>query len=141
MGVALALITLAIAAPTSAQEIPRELTLPWTDVAPAIDAEVVRAAAVGSPDARIGRFEPRRASARHSGRLRAIAAIHAWADDALARVRADPRIAQAVHTAIDASARVEGVRPLVDGGAVVVVTVPLEALRTACRVRGVPWAR
>ncbi len=130
-----------LAAPALAQELPRELELPWTDAAPAVRGSSVRAAAVGAPDERIGRFDPRRASARRAGRARAVAAIHAWADDALAARRADPRLAQAAHAAIDESARVAGTRPLVDGGAVVLVEVPLAALREACPVEGTPWAR
>ncbi|HEY8429708.1 MAG TPA: hypothetical protein VIL20_15090 [Sandaracinaceae bacterium] len=132
---------LALAAPAAAQRLPPELDLPWTDVAPAVQGSVVRAAAVGVPDERIGRFEPRRASARRAGRARAIAAIHAWADDALAALRADVRCAEAAHRAIDARAQQVGVRPLVDAGAVVVVEVPLAALREACPLEGAPWAR
>jgi len=138
---AVAALLLALAAPAGAQELPRELDLPWTDVAPAVHGDVVRAAAVGAPDERIGRFDPRRASARRAGRARAVAAIHAWADDALAARRADPRCAEAAHRAIDARAREAGVRPLVDAGAVVVVEVPLAALREACPLEGAPWAR
>lgn len=119
---------------------PRAFELPWTDVAPRVEGTHVRAAAVASPDPRIGRFAPRRASARSAGRARALAALHAWADAALAPVRADAREAQAIHDAIDREARVEGVRPLADGGAVVVVAVPLEALREASAVRGTPWS-
>ncbi len=138
---ALVALVLGLAAPALAQELPRELDLPWSDVAPAVRDGALRAAAVGAPDERIGRFDPRRASARRAGRARALAAIHAFADDALAARRADPRCAQAAHAAIDASARVAAVRPLVDGAAVVVVEVPLESLRAACAPRGAPWAR
>lgn len=130
-----------VAAPAFAQDVPRQLDLPWTDVAPAVREDAVRAAAVGAPDERIGRFDPRRASARRAGRARAVAAIHAWADDVLAARRADPRRAEAAHAAIDAHARVSAVRPLVDGAAVVIVEVPLAALRDACPIEGAPWTR
>jgi hypothetical protein len=130
------------AAPAAAQdEVPPAFDLPWTDTAPALRAGVVRAAAVGLPDERIGRFDARRASARTDGRRRALRALHAWADDALARVRATPREAQRVHAALDRAARVEGVRPLVDAGAVVVLAVDASALRGACGREGLPWVR
>lgn len=115
--------------------------LPWSDEPPRIEGELVRVAAVAGPDERIGRFAPRRASARRTANARALAMLHDWANAALAPLRVDPRVAQAVHDAIDANALVEGVRPLSDGGAVVVVVVPLEVLRRACAVEGVPWVR
>jgi hypothetical protein len=115
--------------------------LPWAAFAPRLEGAHVRAAALAMPDARIGRFEPRRASARTSARERAISEIHAWADDALARVRADPRQASATHAVIDRNAEVAAVRPLIDGGAVVVVAVPAADLRRACGIRGLPWVR
>lgn len=120
---------------------PRPFELPWSDEAPRVVGEVVKAAAVAGPDERIGRFAPRRASARSAARARALAMLHAWVDEALAPLRADPRRAQAAHDAVEESARVEGVRALSDGGAVVVVAVPLEALRDACPVEGAPWTR
>jgi len=137
---AIAAVTLAPAL-ALAQPSPRAFELPWDDVAPRVEGELVRTAAVAAPDERIGRFAPRRASARSAGRARALAALHAWADGALAPLHADPRAAQAVHDAIDRGARVEGVRPLADGGAVVVVVVPLDALRDASPVEGAPWSR
>lgn len=118
---------------------PAAMQVPWTDVAASRAGDVVRAAAIGVPDARIGRFAARRDSARTAAQRRAVDAIHAWADDALARVRAHPREAAAVHEAIDRDARVGGVRPLVDGGAVVVVEVPVATFRDACASGGLPW--
>ena len=129
----------ALTHPSVAGAQPAPMRVPWTDVAPARDGEVVRAAAVGIPDARIGRFAARRDSARTAARRRAIEAVHAWADDALAQVRAHPRQAAAVHQAIDRDARVSGARPLVDGGAVVVVEISVAALRGACGTGGLPW--
>jgi hypothetical protein len=129
-------LSLALAAPVAAQPatLPPAFTLPWTDVAPAVDAPagLVRTAVVGAPDERIGRFDPRRASARRAGRGRAVAALHAWVDERLAAARVGPREAVAAHQAVDRHARVEAVRPRVDAGAVVVVVVPLGALREAC---------
>ncbi|HJL16157.1 MAG TPA: hypothetical protein RMH99_10895 [Sandaracinaceae bacterium LLY-WYZ-13_1] len=127
------------AAPPEVVEVPEAFALPWTDRPPRVDDGTVRAAAVGMPDERIGRFAARRASARTDGRERAMAALHAWADDALARVRATPREAQRVHAALERAAAVEAVRPLVDAGAVVVVRVPTSALRAACDREGLPW--
>lgn len=125
---------------TSAQpRVPADMEVPWTDVAPARHGDVLSAAAVGTPDERVGRYDARRASARTRGRQRAITAIHRWVDDALARVLAPPLEAAAVHAAIDRGARVARVRPLVDASAVVVVEVPVAALRGACAREGLPW--
>ncbi len=118
---------------------PPPMEVPWVDVPAARDGAVIRSAAVGVADARIGRFSARRASARTEARRRALEALHAWADDALAAARADPREATAVHAAIERDAAVAGVRPLVDGGAVVVVEVGVEGLRRACALEGLPW--
>jgi hypothetical protein len=132
---------LACASGAAAQDVPAPFDLPWTDTPPVLRDGAVRVAAVGQPDERIGRFAARRASARTDGRRRALRALHGWADDALARVRATPREAQRVHAALEAAARVDGVRPLVDAGAVVVLAVDPAALRAACDREGLPWAR
>lgn len=116
-----------------------QVDAPWTDVSPTVQEGVVWAAALGAPDERIRRFSARRDSARRMARARAEAALHAWVDEALARVNASPRDAQAVHAAITEHARVRAVRPLVDAGAVIALEVPLAALRRAARLRGVPW--
>jgi len=113
--------------------------LPWADVAPRVDGAHLEAAAIAGPDERIGRFSARRASARRRARAIALRRLHAFADDALARVRATPREAAAVHAALDGAAEVSGTRPLVDAGAVVVVRVPRAALREACGREGLPW--
>ncbi|MGF1466327.1 MAG: hypothetical protein ACFCGT_09345 [Sandaracinaceae bacterium] len=123
-----------------AEELPAPFRLPWTGAAPRIEGRTLTAAAVGLPDARIGRFAARRDAARDDGRRRALAAIHRFVDDALAAALASPRTAARVHAAVARAAEVVGVRPLVDGGAVVVVAVPLEALRRASGdLPGVPW--
>jgi hypothetical protein len=133
-------LVVALASPAAAQ-LPPAFELPWNDRAPEVDAEarVVRTAAVGAPDERVGRFEPRRASARRAGRARAIAALHGWLDEALSAARVGPREAVAAHAAVDRHARVEAVRPRVDGAAVVVVTLPLSVLREACPSASAPW--
>jgi hypothetical protein len=135
-----ALVPLRLVAPVALAQVPAAFELPWTDVAPAVADGHARAAAVGVPDPRIGRFDAARASARTDGRARAVAALHAFADDALARVRATPQEATRVHGAIDREAAVSGVRPLVDAGAVVVVRVPVAVLRAACAREGLPWS-
>lgn len=137
MGLSLMFAVGAIA-PSAAQP-PPSMELPWTDVAPERVGDVVRTAAIGAADTRIGRFGVRRAAAREAARRRAQAALHVWVDDALAQVRAHPRDATAVHEAVDREIRTRGVRPLVDGGAVVVVEVPVSALRSACSRSGLPW--
>ncbi len=102
---------------------------------------VVRTAALGAPDERLGRFGAARRSARFAAEARARAALHAWVDDALAAARACPWEADRVHAAVEEAATVVGVRPLVDGGAVVLVDVPVAALVEAAAPEGVPWAR
>ncbi|MGE0789301.1 MAG: hypothetical protein AB7S26_26745 [Sandaracinaceae bacterium] len=134
------LVLLTAVAHAQDREVPRELTAPWSDAAPRIEAAVVWSAAVGAPDERIGRFEARRASARRAARARAMGFLHAWADDALAEVHASAAEATAVHAAIDRAARERAVRPLADAGAVIAMEVPLDDLRAACRRTGVPWA-
>lgn len=142
-----ALLALALAslppAPALAQAVPVVFEAPWTDRAPEIDAagDRVVAAGLGLPDERLGRLAARRAAARRAGEDRARALIHAWADDALARVAASASVAAAVHRAIDEHATVGRVRALSDGGAVVEVTVPLDALRAAAPMGGLPWSR
>jgi hypothetical protein len=135
--------TLASSALGRAQvEVPVELDAPWSDVAPRVDARGARVvcAAVGAADPRYGSLDARRLAARHTAQERARRAVHAWADEALATVHADPRVASAVHTAIDSRAEVTRVRPRADGSAVVEIAVPLAALRTAAPMTDLPWS-
>ena len=135
--------TLASSALGRAQvEVPAELDAPWSDVAPRVDAAGARVvcAAVGAADPRYGSLDARRLAARHAGRERALRAVHAWADEALATVRADPRVASAVHGAIDARAEITRVRPRADASVVVEIAVPLAPLRAAAAMPGLPWS-
>ena len=136
LSVASVLAVAALATTAGAQD---AFALPWTDQPARVAGEHLVAAAVAQPDDRIGRFSARRASARRRGRAAALRRLHAFVDDALARVRATPREAAAAHAAVDASAEVQGTRPLVDAGAVVVVRVPRAALRDACPREALPW--
>ena len=110
--------------------------------APSVDVErgIVSAAALAAPDERLGRLSARRTQARHTARARAVEALHRWADDALAGALACPRDADALHRVIDAHVRVDGTRALPDGGAVVLVSVPVAALRDAASIEGAPWS-
>lgn len=130
----------AAVAPERGSSLPAAFTVPWADAAPRLHARELRAAAVGLPDERVGRFDARRASARTRGRERALRMLHEYVDDALAAVNAPPREARAVHDAVSREARVVGARPLVDAGAVVVVAVPRAALSAACARGDVPWS-
>ncbi len=116
--------------------------VPWTERSPAYDAErdIVACVALGTPDPRLLRLAAARVSGRRRGEARAREALHAYVDDALARVRARPDVAARVHAALDDAARVVGVRGRADGGAMVVVEVDARRLRSAARLRGVPWA-
>jgi hypothetical protein len=118
--------------------------VPFSDRAPAWDAarDVVTVAAVGVPDARIERLAPARLSGRRRALERAKAAVHGWADEALAGVQARPELAARIHGAVDAHASVVATRPLVEGGAVVLVELDGAELRSAAaELTGVPWAR
>lgn len=118
--------------------------MPWTDRAPEVRqtgaGRWLSAAALGRPDPRVDRLSVRRRSARREGEKRAREALHRWVDDAMARVRARPPQAAAVHRAVARRSVVLGVRPLVEGAAVVMVGLPLQALRSAAELKGVPWA-
>ena len=118
------------------------LSIPRAERAPRYDAERdrVTAAAVGAPGA-AGRMSAARMEARRTAVEHAAAAVHRWADDAMARVRLRPRHAARVHASIDDAAEVLGYRPLVDGGAVALLQVPGAALRGAHQGRGLPWTR
>lgn len=118
--------------------------VPRSDRAPRIETlggqPWVTAAAVGRPDPRLSRMGAMRRTARRQAEERARGALHRWVDDALARVLAQPPVATAAHRAVAEAGRVLGVRPLVDAGAVIVVGVPVAALRRAAPLEGVPWA-
>jgi hypothetical protein len=119
--------------------------VPWTDRAPTVErlggAAWLTVAALGMPDPRAGRLALQRSTARERAWDRALAALHGWVDDALARVWAHPRVATAAHGAVRASARTLGTRPLTDGSAVVVVGIPVERLAAVAPLEGMPWAR
>lgn len=114
--------------------------MPWSEAPPEVRGEEIVAVAIGEADARFGRLSARRAASRRAAEARARAAIHRWADDALAAIAASPRTAARVHRAIDAGARARGIRPLADGSAVVEVVLPVAALREVAAARGLPWA-
>lgn len=134
------LLSVAIASPSRAVP-PSEV--PWSDSEPRYlpEADVVRAAALGAPDPRLGRLSAVKLRARREGERRARAAVHRWADDAMAEARVLPWIADDVHAIIEERSRVAGLRPLVDGGAVVLVELQGDALRSAARFEGAPWDR
>ena len=124
------------------ESVPHVMDAPWVDVAPTIDsarAHVV-SAALGIADERLARLSARRVDARLRGEERARRALHAWADDALARVQASPEVASRVHRAIDARSSITRVRGLSDGNAIIEVAIPLAALREVASLRGVPWS-
>jgi hypothetical protein len=56
--------------------------------------------------------------------------LHRYLDDALATAQASPARATEAHAALEAAARITGTRWLVEGGVVVVVACPREALRS-----------
>lgn len=117
---------------------------PWEPAPGAFDAAADVAAATAlalPPDPAVpaSAFGARVLRAR--ARERAVDALHDFVDDALAARRAPPWLAQRAHDAVDRAAEVAAARALLDGGAVVRVVVPGNALRSAAPLAGVPWAR
>jgi hypothetical protein len=119
---------------------PDSFSLPWTDQPAELVASrgVLRAAAVGRPDGRVDRWSAMKASARRNGEARAKEALHRCVDEALAAVFSPAWVAAAAHRHIERHARKTGVRPLVDGAAVVVVEI---SVRPLPEVAGAPWVR
>lgn len=115
--------------------------VPWTSARATVrpgEARIV-AAHRAAPDAADGSFGARRRTARDRARERACAAIHGLVDELLARASVTPPEVEALHDAVDAHCEVIGVRPTVDGGAVVQVAVTFAALRAAADPEGAPW--
>lgn len=135
------LAAILLAASTGAADTVPLFDVPLMDRAPEVlpKERVVRTAAVGAHDPRLSTLSAQRMHAREVAHRRALSALHAWADAALGATRACPREAARVHRALDGAARVVGRRPLLDGNAVVLVDVPLEALRQAAPAGGLPW--
>ncbi|MFW6197444.1 MAG: hypothetical protein ACOC5B_01135 [Myxococcota bacterium] len=131
------------AQPDADVELP--FAMPWGDRPPRLEERGERrwltTAALGRPEEKARRLSVMRETARQSGEQRARDALHRWVDDALARVWARPHVATAAHRVIRQKARVLGVRPLVEGAAVVLMGVPVPSLREAAPVEDVPWAR
>jgi hypothetical protein len=115
--------------------------VPFSERAPAVQGDVLTTAALGLADDRFRLMSARRDGARDAARVRGIAALHRFADDALARARVAPACAARAHGAIDAYVHVDGTRSLVDGSAIVVVSVGVDRLSTACAAEGLPWTR
>lgn len=104
--------------------------------------DAIVAAAGAPPERRTGRIDARRLFAERRARDAALAALHRFADDAMAAARVLPAVANAVHRAIDRRANVRTIRRLSDGGAVVELEVSGRALRRASGERGsLPWQR
>ncbi len=92
-----------------------------------------------APDPADGSWGMRRREARERARRRACASLHAALDDILARTAASPAEVQALHRVVEARCETIGVRPTIDGGAVVQVAVTFDALRAAADPEGAPW--
>lgn len=122
---------------------PGAMALPWQDVAPHVDAGrgAVVTVALGVADDRRGPLSAQRLWARRDAEARARAALHAWADAAIARATLDPSVIAALHRAIDEHAEVGATRARVDGSACVEVIVPLRDLAASTPgARGLPWS-
>ncbi|MFW6067404.1 MAG: hypothetical protein ACOC97_03640 [Myxococcota bacterium] len=117
--------------------------VPWTDREPRLERHGnglwLTTAALGRPDPRARRLTVMRDSARERAERRARDRLHGWVDDALARRWAPPRAATRAHGTVRAHAHVLGVRPLVEGAAVVLLGVPVAVLRRAAPLDGTPW--
>ncbi len=102
-------------------------SIPWGDVGPQVVGEHVEVAALGLVDPRIGSWPAQRASARRRAEERARKVLADWLD---ARLRGtSPSVATRAHAAARQALVVVAVRPLADGGAVVVMRAALSALR------------
>ncbi|MCB9612290.1 MAG: hypothetical protein H6722_07540 [Sandaracinus sp.] len=129
-GVLAALIGVVLVASVSlvaAQENDARSALPWGDVAPRIEGDRVRVAALGLVDERIGSWPARRASARRRGEERARALLATWLDGHLRGE--SPSVAARAQAAARDAGEVVAVRALADGSAVVVMKVELSQLR------------
>ncbi len=97
------------------------------------------AAASSRADERWGTWRVRRSRARVEARERAVARLHRFVDDHLARTAALPTHVAAAHRVVSETHRVVASAPRLDGGAIVRVAVARDALRRAAPVRGVDW--
>ncbi len=115
--------------------------VPWTSTGAAVDARAERIVAShrAALEESSRSYGTRRREARERARVLACASIHELVDTLLARVPVSPPEVAALHRAIDASCEVVGVRPTIDGGAVVQVAVDFAALRAAADPEGAPW--
>lgn len=136
---------LAGANPASAQDagVPEAMRIAWDDTPPHVDAgrAAVVTVALGVADERRGPLAAQRLWARRDAEARARAALHAWADAAIAQASLDASTVAALHRAIDEHAEVTATRARVDGSACVEVVVPLRRLAASTpAVRGLPWS-
>lgn len=132
----------AIFVPAAIAEAPSLFALPWSEALPDLSGKAphVEAVALGRPDERAKSLSAIRRSSRSNGERRGRAMLHRAVDDALAQTMASPRIAAAVHEAIESSARAAAIRPLVDGAALVIVRMSRATLREAAPGEGFPWS-
>ena len=66
--------------------------------------------------------------------------LHRYIDDVLAARREHPKVATAFHEVLDEHAKTSGSRPLIDGGVMMRVDVPIAELCRAKRTRHAPWS-
>jgi len=127
-----AIARLAVAQPASDD-------MPFADVAArrSADGSQLVASAVGLPDERLPMVDARCSAARRAGERRARGMLHTYVDEALRTGAATPSVIAQAHQAVDAQARVTGVRGLVDCGAVVRMAMPFSGLVTAVSGAGV----
>jgi len=101
--------------------------------------EAIVVARFAAPDERVGPLSARRLSSRRRAEVRGREAIHAFVDEAMDRVMAQPDVASRVHQRVAGDEVAIRVRPLVDASAVVELSLPLSALRAVAPLEGVPW--
>ena len=80
-------------------------------------------------------------SSRKRAERRARLQLHAFVDRVLAKTGAPPWVAKRAQALIEAKARVDGMRPMIDGSVVVRIVLPAATLRQVWDVAGVPWRR
>ena len=112
---------------------------PMGDEALRVEDEAIVVARFAAPDERVGPLSARRLSSRRRAEDRGREAIHAFVDEAMDRVMAQPDVASRVHQRVAGDEVAIRVRPLVDASAVVELSLPLRELRAVAPLEGVPW--
>ena len=131
------LAILTVAAPVSA--VSAVSAQPFEDEALRVEGDKIVVARFSAPNERIGSLAARRLSSRNRADRLARDAIHEFVDAALDAAIAQPDVATRAHALVDSDRVQSEVRPMVDGSAVVELSLPLGELRAIAPLEGTPW--